>query len=971
MASSFMPALNRRRGFAYSCVFVLLLSLAVLSCGRSGGRPAPSPSPDAAPPASSPVEIARDLGIPDAEDLSRKDAKLAAMDYDTRLDRLTDRFFEEIMRIYGTPEKGKVRLPASLARDPYFANSERFDLSPVSTAYAGGERMASIAPREGFGIVSDLAASAAAETGKISLSWTYANKGDYNQDGEVGISDVTPIALNFGALTNDGTNDDAERVVDGSGSGEVWIDDVTPIALNYLAMVQSYTIEFLPPGDTVWQSVPTESRVMFASATLPPSGGFKTFSVTLGDGEGGVLPPVLDGTKFRVAPLDSLGAQGEYSNEAIFNTGTGNVPPVARGSATPEQGTAPLTVTFEGDASYDTDGQIVKYEWDFFGTGDFADYTGTFGIAFADYSSPGRYNAVLRVTDDGGAIGQKIFSIFVNAPGGIAPIISATASPDEGEAPFTANFVIGATDIDGTIVSYEWDFGDGIFRDFTPTKGAASRLFTQSNVGSFNCIARVTDNSFMSATRSVSVRVYPPGGGPVEQWPPKAEARAWPNIGDAPLEVALGCNLSYDPDGEIVSYEWDFDGNGTFDWQSSVPTNLTRTYEAGYWRAKLRVVDDTGLWNESTVTIVADSPNLYWQKQTVQEIYKGSGFDVSTLLKNWGLGMEVAVSPATGEICVIYRVTDVSFPYSEHRERIRLAWKQISAGQPWRFEDFYIDVPENQYGMPTRPIFQADGTLLFGSYIESSSPWNQAIIVKRTPEGEFETVYAGGFMNDIYYQSGWLAASDSGKIAFIYRNGSDGDEYNLAELEGTAVSQSNPFASSPAAMIRCYGIEYRGDEPILLADEDRNLCFYSRPEAEFLREVVIIQSGDDSLLTYVNDTPGIHIRPASELLRRYFLEGNSWKAHNLALNEGDNLQSPMRVAELGQNWCYLAPWSAPDGLKPAFLFDYGGGYLLEAVDSNMADFEIFAIAASEDKIYVAGGNSVDLRVVLCTRDAPL
>ncbi|MEP0813894.1 MAG: hypothetical protein HRF49_04420, partial [bacterium] len=311
MASSFMPALNRRRGFAYSFVFVLLFSLAVLSCGRSGGRPAASPSPDAAPPASSPVEIARDLGIPDAEDLSRKDAKLASMDYDTRLDRLTDRFFEEIMRIYGTPEKGKVRLPAALARDPYFADSDKFD------------RSASIAPREGFGIVGDLAAGATAQAGKISLSWTYANKGDYNQDGEVGISDVTPIALNFGALTNDGTNDEAERVVDGSGSGEVGIDDVTPIALNYLAVVQSYTIEFLPPGDTVWQSVPTESRVMFASATLPPSGGFKTFSVTLGDWEGGVLPPVLDGTKFRVAPLDSLGAQGEYSNEAVFNTGTG------------------------------------------------------------------------------------------------------------------------------------------------------------------------------------------------------------------------------------------------------------------------------------------------------------------------------------------------------------------------------------------------------------------------------------------------------------------------------------------------------------------------------------------------------------------------------------------------------------------------------------------------------------------------
>ena len=120
---------------------------------------------------------------------------------ETRLDRLTDRFFEEIMRIYGTPEKGKVKLPAALSRDPFFALSDKFD------------RTASIAPRPGFGNVEDLAASATAEPGKVSLSWTYANAGDYNQDGEVGVSDITPIAISFGAITTDGTNDPAERVI--------------------------------------------------------------------------------------------------------------------------------------------------------------------------------------------------------------------------------------------------------------------------------------------------------------------------------------------------------------------------------------------------------------------------------------------------------------------------------------------------------------------------------------------------------------------------------------------------------------------------------------------------------------------------------------------------------------------------------------------------------------------------------------
>ena len=55
---------------------------------------------------------------------------------------------------------------------------------------------------------------------------------------------------------------------------------------------------------------------------------------------------------------------------------------------------------------------------------------------------------------------------------------------------------------------------------------------------------------------------------------------------------ALG---SYDPDGEIVLYEWDFQGDNIYDWNST--ENGTTEYEykdEGAYNATLRVTDNNG-----------------------------------------------------------------------------------------------------------------------------------------------------------------------------------------------------------------------------------------------------------------------------------------------------------------------------------------------------------------------------------------
>lgn len=96
---------------------------------------------------------------------------------------------------------------------------------------------------------------------------------------------------------------------------------------------------------------------------------------------------------------------GEYSLSGTVPSGTGQ-PPVARASATPASGSAPLTVAFSSAGSSDPDGDALTYLWDF---GD--------GSATSQEANPshvysaGSYVARLTVTDSSGAMNTAQVSI--------------------------------------------------------------------------------------------------------------------------------------------------------------------------------------------------------------------------------------------------------------------------------------------------------------------------------------------------------------------------------------------------------------------------------------------------------------------------------------------------------------------------------------------------------------------------------
>ena len=90
-----------------------------------------------------------------------------------------------------------------------------------------------------------------------------------------------------------------------------------------------------------------------------------------------------------------------------------NRPPVAVIEAEPTSGPAPLTVTFDGSTSYDPDGTITYYLWDF---GDYQTASGT--TVTHTYYTTGTFPVSLTVVDNWGVRDQENVTIQVIQPEG-------------------------------------------------------------------------------------------------------------------------------------------------------------------------------------------------------------------------------------------------------------------------------------------------------------------------------------------------------------------------------------------------------------------------------------------------------------------------------------------------------------------------------------------------------------------------
>lgn len=266
-------------------------------------------------------------------------------------------------------------------------------------------------------------------------------------------------------------------------------------------------------------------------------------------------------------------------------SGPSNVPPTA--AFLPS--CTSLVCTF-ADASADADGEISSYSWDF---GDGA-ARGTTRDAQHTYATASSYAVTLTVTDNDDAVSAVTEAVEATVPPNAPPTAGFTASC----AVLACSFTDASTDGDGSVVGYQWDFGDG---SEAATPSADHRYAT---AGTYTVALTVTDDGGATGALVRQLTVAGPAGEPTADF--AGSCRATGHIGRSVFYQCVFTDQSTAVAGATLkAWAWDF-GDGAGSTEQSPVHHYTRSYRAGgtvSFSPTLTVTDDRGRTNEVTKVI--------------------------------------------------------------------------------------------------------------------------------------------------------------------------------------------------------------------------------------------------------------------------------------------------------------------------------------------------------------------------------
>jgi hypothetical protein len=241
-------------------------------------------------------------------------------------------------------------------------------------------------------------------------------------------------------------------------------------------------------------------------------------------------------------------------------------------------------VTFSAAGSTDLDGSIAKYEWNLDGQPGYEASTTT-PTRTLRFSTPGLFPGTVRVTDNRGAKDTATVNVRAHYAPSAKIVQSATAAIPGQSVSFNG---ATSTDADG-ITKYEWDLnGDGAFE---ATGAQQSTSFP--TVGPRTVKLRVTDGLGATSTATASVKVHRAPTALVVSRP------VTPAVNQA---VTLDASRSSD-DGSIATYEWDLNGDNTFETTTTGPTTTTAFATTGAKRVGLRVTDNDGATDATSLNL--------------------------------------------------------------------------------------------------------------------------------------------------------------------------------------------------------------------------------------------------------------------------------------------------------------------------------------------------------------------------------
>jgi PKD repeat protein len=243
-------------------------------------------------------------------------------------------------------------------------------------------------------------------------------------------------------------------------------------------------------------SAPTfEDQVSFYDASEDYDGNLVSWFWDFGD----------DQSSEERNPIHKYEDKGTYSvrltvtdDDGASNTITNlveivNVAPTSNFTYFPSSPVMGESIQFT-DESIDPENKLTTWAWDF-GDG----YTVSTEDASHNYEEAGTFTVTLVVADDEGATGTISKEITVHE--NLRPTASFTCSVTEPHAGENLQFTDTSEALDGSIVSWHWEFGDG------ETSTEQNPIHKYTETGTFTLQLMVTDDKGATATISQSIEV--------------------------------------------------------------------------------------------------------------------------------------------------------------------------------------------------------------------------------------------------------------------------------------------------------------------------------------------------------------------------------------------------------------------------------------------------------------------------------
>jgi PKD repeat protein len=467
--------------------------------------------------------------------------------------------------------------------------------------------------------------------------------------------------------------------VDGTGDGEINISDITPIAQNWQHWLDGYRVYRKRPVDSTFTLLPHPSA---PSADVSVARGdiaadpLRPACYEYVDADLGVATGVYE--YYVVAYDGNSDEEGEPSATILVDLdagGGGTESPIAVLIADVYEGDPPLTVNFDAAGSYDPDpgGSIAKHEWDTDGDPSTWELdTGMVPTYSTTYTTAGYFEQWVRVTDNDGRTGTA--SVTINTAGdNELPVADLVATPDSGTAPLIIELdARGSYDPDGNLAEFEYDpEGDGTW--MAPTVSPVINHTYQWG-GTYLARVRVRDNLGGAATASCKVALE----GDPPQHAPVAQLIASPASGEAPLDVVLDASGSTDQDDDIAGYFWDLDGDGFYTQFSGTDPTFEHTFtEVGTFTVGVKVKDSYLNEDTATVQVEVQPGSAFWHVYPADDTTSGN------------FKMDVSLAEVNGRPAIAY--------WNKSGEEIIYARANDALGTEWG-TPFAIATGTNEWG---------------------------------------------------------------------------------------------------------------------------------------------------------------------------------------------------------------------------------------------------------------------------------